>query len=332
MIEPIRCARCNDKVIFRDQHTAESRAAELGMRAYFEEQCGWYHLTRQLHALAVPHATMPKLGAHDDISNADYHSGPGISKSGISAFLRSPAHYRTYKTDPSANKRTDAKDGGTAFHTMILEPELYAEKVAIKPNVGKRKNVDKEFWAEWERENHAKAWVTQAAHDNVERMADAVRAHSKAAVLCDPTLTRREWSYYWTDKETRKLCKARPDAINDGYGMCVDLKRARDARLSKFQRDVKEYQYHVQAAFYLDGLRACGEPLTRFLFVAVEPEPPYAISCVELEPDMVEHGRLLYRRGLNRYAQCLNENDWPGYPEDIRTLQAAPWFYKEEIS
>ena len=65
--------------------------------------------------------TAPKEGVFAGLSNAAYHGGPGISKSGLDLIRRSPMHYRhslTVSREPTPDQRI-----GTLAHTMILEPE-----------------------------------------------------------------------------------------------------------------------------------------------------------------------------------------------------------------
>lgn len=65
-------------------------------------------------------------GVYDDLSNADYHGGPGISKSGLDLIEKAPSTYR-YAMDNSAEREeTAAMRIGTAVHAAILEPELFA--------------------------------------------------------------------------------------------------------------------------------------------------------------------------------------------------------------
>lgn len=84
-----------------------------------------------------------KPGIYDNISNADYHAGPGESKSLLDLVRRSPAHYRARKLDaevandnePEARKPTPAQFIGTAFHALLLEPQVFAREycLALRP-------------------------------------------------------------------------------------------------------------------------------------------------------------------------------------------------------
>lgn len=66
-------------------------------------------------------------GVYPDLSNEEYHGGPGISKSGLDLIHRSPLHYRAAKTAANDNQPTAAQAIGTAFHSLLLEPESFAQ-------------------------------------------------------------------------------------------------------------------------------------------------------------------------------------------------------------
>ena len=66
-----------------------------------------------------------KPGVYKDISNAEYHSGPGISKSGLDLIHRSPLHFHAVVTAENDRVPTPAQELGTAAHALILEPDVF---------------------------------------------------------------------------------------------------------------------------------------------------------------------------------------------------------------
>jgi hypothetical protein len=64
-------------------------------------------------------------GIYRGLSNAEYHGGAGISKSGLDLIHRTPAHYHAVVTAANDNAPTPAQMIGTAFHCMILEPQEF---------------------------------------------------------------------------------------------------------------------------------------------------------------------------------------------------------------
>lgn len=72
-----------------------------------------------------------KPGIYSDISNEDYHRGPGISKSGLDLINRSPMHYKAVIDAANDNEPTDAQALGTAAHAIILEPAEFAKNYCL---------------------------------------------------------------------------------------------------------------------------------------------------------------------------------------------------------
>lgn len=72
-----------------------------------------------------------KPGVYEGISNAEYHGGPGISKSGLDLIHRSPMHYNAVVTAANDRTPTPAQEIGTAVHMAILEPEEFAKTYCL---------------------------------------------------------------------------------------------------------------------------------------------------------------------------------------------------------
>lgn len=72
-----------------------------------------------------------KPGVYEGISNAEYHGGPGISKSGLDLIHRSPMHFNAVMTAANDRTPTPAQDLGTAVHMAILEPSEFAKTYCL---------------------------------------------------------------------------------------------------------------------------------------------------------------------------------------------------------
>jgi exodeoxyribonuclease VIII len=72
-----------------------------------------------------------KPGVYSDISNAEYHGGPGVSNSGLALIRRSPLHFRARQLAANDNAPTAAQAIGTAFHALLLEPESFYREYCL---------------------------------------------------------------------------------------------------------------------------------------------------------------------------------------------------------
>lgn len=256
-----------------------------------------------------------------------YHAGPGISKSGLWIISQqSPAHFKfpPAKDEDSTTARA-AKDFGSAAHIAILQPELFEGRVVKGPEDRRgNKWKDADEWCAAE----GKTLLIASAYDEVLAMRDAVHADPWINGIITGGKPIVEASGYWIDPETGELCRCRPDLYREDLGIIIDLKSSLSAHPDAFARSVINYGYHAQEAHYSDGWTALGKPVSGFVFLAWEKKSPYAFGVYELPPSIVEEGRALMRKALNRYAECKKVNRWPAYGEGVQELSFKRWAYR----
>jgi hypothetical protein len=272
-----------------------------------------------------------KPGVYHDITNEAYHSGAGLSKSGLDKIAKSPAHYFAAYLDPQRPPRpepTPAQLAGTLAHCAILEPGEFAKRYAVGPDVSRATKAWKEFEASLpagvtgiKPEDYARAFAQAASLRRLPDIADALSRGNA------------EVSAYWTDEQTGVLCKCRPDFVHDcgdAGVILVDVKTTGDDSPADFARSIARFRYHVQAAWYSDGFElASGRDVLAFVFAAVEGEYPFAPSAVILDPESIEQGRREYRRDLNSFAACMASGQWPGYGSGVAMVSLPKWAFTE---
>lgn len=265
------------------------------------------------------HAVKP--GIHTDITNEDYHAGPGISKTGLwTIATRSPLHYRF-----GQRKEKKHFDFGEACHLAVLQPELFEQRVYRGPE-DRRGNKWKDVVEYCQIED--KLPLTSGDYDEVLAIRDVIHADPWIHSIITGGAPMVEASGYWTDPETDTLCRCRPDLYREDLGIILDVKSAHNAHPETFDNAVVNYGYHAQEAFYSDGWRALGKPVEGFVFLAFEKEPPYAYAVYELPPSIVEEGRAIIRRALTTYAECEASGEWPGYGKGVQELSFKRWAYR----
>jgi len=150
-------------------------------------------------------------------------------------------------------------------------------------------------------------------------MARAVNRHPYAGELLAEG--KAEQSFWWDDLDTEMRCKCRPDWLRSD-GVIVDLKTTTDASPQGFAKSIANFRYNVQAAHYLNGIKA-----HRFVFIAVEKEAPYAVAVYELDDNALGEGARLAARDLRRIANCRQQQSWPGYSNGLTTLSLPTWAF-----
>jgi hypothetical protein len=114
-----------------------------------------------------------------------------------------------------------------------------------------------------------------------------------------------EQPVFWKDPKTGLFCKAQLDLLIEADRLIVDTKTTGAKSEEEFRMDCLRFGYDRQAAFYVDGCRASGRPVDRFLIMGIQKQKPHAIFIVEesCQSDFVEAGRKKYRRLLRSWFE-----------------------------
>lgn len=262
-------------------------------------------------------------------TNAEYHSGEGVSKSDLDLLHECPEKYR-YKKDNPTEEQSPTLLFGSVVHKLILEPEEFESEFAIIPECDKRTKEGKTKYAEYLETLGSRTGITKSDYERAVAMRDAVMSNPKAEYLLTGGTT--ETSYYWNDSRTDVLCKCRPDKVNKGY--IIDLKTTGDASPSSFSKSLNDYRYHVQAAWYLRGYEAAtGIKPEGFIFIAVEKKPPYSTAIYVCNDVSAEIGAREADDDLDIFVTCTESNNWYGYggeKNEVMPIDIPQWILKQQ--
>lgn len=68
----------------------------------------------------------------------------------------------------------------------------------------------------------------------------------------------------------------------------------------------------------------------QFLFVVQETEPPHLLNVVRISEGALTLGRKQVIMARNIWAQCMRNDVWPGYPDQILTPEYPP-YYEQQV-
>jgi PDDEXK-like domain of unknown function (DUF3799) len=303
-------------------------------------------------------------GIFPDVPNEEYHQGAGISNSGLSVLNKSPLHYWQAYLNPERERRapTPAMEFGTAIHAAILEPDRFRDEYVAIPHESEFPSalVTLPDYKARAKELEIKGYSTGTKDeikvlikaidddsvffdDEVARITNGKTAIKREQMIACHRISQQiyskraakvlfsngaaEQSIYWKDADTGVLCRIRPDYLSDAA--IPDVKSTEDASPAAFQRSIWTYRYWVQAAMYIDGVKAAtGEELP-FVFCAWEKAAPYAAAFYSPTQEMIEAGRKEYKRLLRVYAACMESGEWDGYSESIMPIELPVWGARE---
>lgn len=273
-----------------------------------------------------------------DIPNAVYHADPvpagSLSSSGAKKLLppSCPARFAYEREHPPEPK--DHFDFGSAAHKVVLGA---GDDIVV---------IDADSWRTKDAKEqkalaHLDGKIPLLTHDyqQVCEMADAIRAHPIANTLFQPESGKAEQSLFWIDERSGIWRRARldwlPDQTGDGRLIVPDYKTCRSADPEQLARDVHNFAYHRQAAWYLDGIDALDiADDAAFIFVFQEKEPPYLVTVAEVDTTALRIGRHLNRMAIAIYRDCMASGEWPAYHPDVHLISLPGWAenrYAEEI-
>lgn len=258
------------------------------------------------------------------IHHKAYLERPEVSNSLLQRVGQSPAHAIEWLKNPL--EPTSAQILGTRTHEGILLPDLFKENYCIEPKFDKRTKIGKEASEKWILDNPNKVPIGEDQFNQILGMIESVYNHNVASQWLSGG--QSEVSFFFKDPDTDIACKIRPDHINKDC--IIDIKTTEDASMTSFARSIFNYKYHHQGAFYLDGAEvATGQRFNKFVIIAVEKKPPYAVAVYSIDENSLGKGRYLYRRNLNVWSECLRTDKFPAYPEEMRAISIPHWGFDE---
>lgn len=252
------------------------------------------------------------------LTNDEYRSQRGVSKSDLDYIHQSPALLEWARNAPSVG--SEEVELGTHVHCAILEPDVFAGAYRKAP-AGGRTAADRsrvEAFAE-----HCKAsgkiCLDADTYDMVIAMRDSVLAHPTARELLTGDGIS-ESSIFGELEGVRVKC--RPDRLIRERNILVDVKKVDD--IDHIVRSIQKFRYYVQAAFYSDIYEQWTGHKPRFIFVAVGQRRSigrHPVRVFELEQAWVDAGRVEYLDDLER----VREMEEFGAGMHVEVLELPRW-------
>lgn len=280
-----------------------------------------------------------KPGIYTGIRNEDYHADrTAVSSTWLKKIEKSPFHLKSYLSSPPAES-TPALIMGSAVDCLIFEPDEWNNQFIIAPEINRRTNAGKDEWAALlaDAAKTKRQLISEADHFEALQTAKAVRTNPVMADIMSSGSAQKV--FVWEDPVTGLLCKCKADWYDEASGTLMDLKTGRDADPVNFAKAIANFGYHIQAAFYTDGVVACKKPVKRFIFGVIEKPDgkdviqtsPELMAFYELDPADLEAGQDTYSSGLAAINFCMINDEWPGYTNRIIPISRPAWARKGDV-
>lgn len=271
----------------------------------------------------------PVLG----MSYEDYAAIGGLRASDLYNLKVTPAHMMAARANP--RNETPALRFGKLVHSMFENFENFMDDLLIAPEfTGKTKDgrdskqsaEAKKAKADWYADiPEGKTVVTQEELDKLLGISKRLLSMPRTMNIFKGSV--RESSIVVKDPETGVLLQCRPDFITSkGHG--VDIKTTSD--MESFWAEIymayKRF-YILQVAHYVHILKVSGICKTdAYMFLAIESDSPWGIKPWSLDSGDIARGEMWRAHLTKVYAECLEKNEWPCYPDRIVPAEAPENF------
>lgn len=294
------------------------------------------HLTAKRQA-RFSRVSYPKIGGDfkdeliADLAIDKYHSDRSkMSSTGVRKMLMSPKHFRHWIAGlDDEDSEKDYFRYGRAVHMFLLEPKKFQKCYVVMPDFGPmQSSKNRAKRDEWIAEQPSDAMILKEEElDSLLDIFDSLSEHDQAGQMLRNG--RPEVTGFWKHKETGVHCRVRPDYIStdsEGNVYIIDLKTTKNASPGLFSHDCANHGYHIQLAFYYDGIaQITGKEPSSCAIIAVEKTPPYGVHVYWMIDDWIEHGRRQYEEALRRYVEAREKDKWEGPQGSGMILMPPAW-------
>ncbi len=270
----------------------------------------------------------------ENYDSAKYHQMAG--KRGEPDFVMSRSELMTFDSCPKKwllgveQEQNGSIAFGSLVDCLITDAKRFNERFSVQPaEYMADKGPDKGTSKPWN--NNAdvcRAWKAEQGSRSILKLSEIADARGAEARLQGDRLIKEllhrskkqvfvTTIYQDADTGITVPIKVLIDLVPDGEAL-ADLKTVRSAAPKEWQRTVYQWDYHVQAAMYLDAWNSCGlnKQRNQFLHVLVENTAPFETARRILAEEFINIGRARYTAALARYCRCLKAKKWPGYDDE----------------
>jgi len=271
-------------------------------------------------------------GLTKGIPNADYHGSDELSRSTASSLLTtSPEKVRWERDNPRPSSLPLIMGG--CFHGMVLEPECLDDEYAVKPaDIDGKSPLTKHYkeeFAAMQMERPDAQWLKEDDWETCKGMAYAVLDNPVYTHYASDIDAIAEGTGYFDYNGAK--CKVRPDLYTSD-GTIIDLKSTQDASEAGFRKSVRNFGYDFQSCWYIEAMRAMGLPARQFIFCVVEKVAPFSVATYTLTESEIDRHKPRMQRACEIWATCMETGVWPGYPEEVVTLDLSRFGDNHKLS
>tara|TARA_R110002126_G_scaffold18330_3_gene70154 strand:+ start:849 stop:1625 length:777 start_codon:yes stop_codon:yes gene_type:complete len=250
-----------------------------------------------------------KVGVYEDIPFEDYNEIPAYRASDLKDAAKCMYTWKNRKGFVSSPALLE----GSVQHNVFLEFHNFDKDFVIQPPIDRRTKVGKAEYEDFLATAGNRTVITQDLYDTCMERRETVK-HLIPNGENDRTELTVCFEYHG------QPFKSRLDWY-DGKRVW-DLKTCRDASPRGFRQAVNNFNYHMQAALYVDACRLVGLPAEGFSFLAQEKAHPYPYVIYEMSDESMLYARSKNEQALATILNAKESDNYSPYNLDgVQTIE-----------
>jgi len=249
-----------------------------------------------------------KPGVYEDVPYEIYAEIPAFRSHDLTAALKCAYNWKYSKGFAPSPALLE----GRVQHTVFLEHHKFDEEFVIQPNIDRRTKVGKAEYEDFLTTVDNRTPISQDLYDICMERREIVKEYIPQEDHKVECVIMFEWHGH--------PFKCRLDWYNNKD--VWDLKTARDASPRGFKQAINNFNYHMQAALYVDACNAVGLPAGTFNFLAQEKVHPFAYAVYSMSDEALEYGRSKNEQALALLLECKEKGEYKPYNlNGIQTIE-----------
>jgi len=266
----------------------------------------------------------------EGMSDKDYFAIDALNASTIKA-MSNPMLYRYKEDNPTVKECLSV---GTDFHELFLRGIQPADgaDVAISEYPDFRKK-DAKAWRDKQLEagkRIIKKHEIESYTADLYAMQESVLELEGVAEYLDGS--QHEVVVLWERTTTAGVvikCKAKLDAIKLESTLLQDVKTC--CNIADFDKQVVNFGYYIQAAWYLEAAKEIDGVDREFQFVVAGSEKPYQSVLRRCPSKLLDLGRSEIEEYAESWRQCKSADMWPSpFSNECEEIKVPGWFYGQK--
>ena len=257
----------------------------------------------------------------------NYYNHPAMSRSKLVDLDRmTPYKFWCKYIDKSIiQESTQALDFGRAFHSKILEPELFNNEFCFMPKINRRTKVGKLEYEEFITNNNKIVLddkdflMLNSMYENIndDKFIDAKQMIQSS--------TSNEEEFYF-ELQGLKF-RAKLDSVNTKDNIIIDVKTCREAFIDGLQFGKEMIKYHSaeQVYIYTEAYKSEYNAYPEFYFITFEKQYPFEIQIFDASV-LYEFGKYKVTELIEKYKNLLEfYGDKPWIDTSIQYAELPAW-------